>query len=217
VALAVVRPRADGPGQVARSRNEFVGNDGVYEFDANIAVTRGDQVGIVAVPGSGVGARTRVSGARTQRWIPLLNGTKAPDFGAGTGFDDEILLRVEYLPGGHQLIPDQVTGAAAERLDPGQVRARRKVRFPNGRLAEIVIAHVGNRLVLDEFLEGKRTARIDLPGYSPAVGGNFITFQVSDEGTPLSLGIYMEYVNQESARVIQHYYSVVPNEFEFVN
>ncbi len=62
LALAVVRQRGGGAFQVATSRNEFAGNAGVHVFDANLAVERGDQLGVVVLPGSAVGGRAGIDG-----------------------------------------------------------------------------------------------------------------------------------------------------------
>ncbi len=60
--LSVVRPRGT-PFQVARSRNEFLDDDSTHVFETNLAVERGDLVGLVVIPGSGAGLRAGVDGA----------------------------------------------------------------------------------------------------------------------------------------------------------
>jgi hypothetical protein len=123
---------------------------------------------------------------------------------------------VGYFAGDPQRLPNQVTGAAALRLEPGRVRARRKLHFTNGRPVEIALVAVGERLVLDQFLGGRRTARIDVPGFR-AKGGRIILFDVGATGDPEDLYINVQYANEESARVLKHYYAAVPHEFEFVD
>ena len=76
LALSVVRPRGDETFQVARSRNEFVGNGGVHLFDADLAVERGDVVGLAVLPGSAAGVRPGVDGAKATRWTPYVNAGK---------------------------------------------------------------------------------------------------------------------------------------------
>jgi hypothetical protein len=216
--LAVLRPRGEGAVQIARSRNEFVGNDGVHVFYANLAVERGDRLGLVLVRGSGVGARPDVVDATTMRWFPYLCcGVNPPDRGPGTGFDHELLLRVEFVAGGQQRLPHQVTGAAALSLDPGRVRARRKLRFANGRPVEIALVAIGDRLVLDQFLGGRRAARIDVPDFR-AKGGQVILFDVyAEEDEPELLYMNVQYANEESQRILKHFYAAQPHEFEFVD
>jgi hypothetical protein len=218
LALSVVRPKTEGFLQVARSRNEFVGNDGVHVFDANLAVEQGDHLGLVLIPGSGVGARVGADGATTMRWTPLLCcGPHPPDRGPGTGFDHELLLRVEYFAGEPQRLPHQVNGAAALRVEPGRARARRELHYPNGQPVVIALVAVGERLVLDQFLTGRRTARIDVPDFR-AKGGRIILFDVYAGSTqPDGLFINVQYANEESARTLKHYYGASPYEFEFVD
>jgi hypothetical protein len=215
LALAVVRPRGDETFQVARSRNEFVGNDGVHVFETNLAVERGDLVALVVFPGSAAGARADVDGARTRRWIPLLPYGEKP---VDRGFANELLLRVDYLPGGQQRIPDQVTGAEAAGLEPGRVVKRRRLRFRNGRPVEIALVSLGDRFALDEFLDGRRTARIDVPVDFRPREGRLLTFKVgANPLVPESVEIAIEYARTDSARILYHYYGASPREFEFVD
>ncbi len=215
--LSVVRSRSGETKQVARSRNEFVSDSGVHVFDTDLAVERGDHLGLVAIPGSAVGVRTGVEGALTNRWIPVLASTRKVDFRSGTGFDNELLLRAELVPGGQRRLPHQVAGAEAAGLDPGRVRVRRKLRFANGRPVEIDFVQLGSRFVVDEVIDGRRTARIDVPDMRPSEHGAIVDFEAYAETDAQHLGVYIEYVNDESARVIDHFYDAYPNEFDFID
>jgi Protein kinase domain len=213
LALSVIRPRGEDTFQVARSRNEFAGNAGVHMFDTNLAVERGDVVGLVLLPGSAAGARTGVDGAKATRWIPDLAGKRAE-----RGFDNELLLKVEYIRGGQQRLPDQVTGAAAARLKPGRVVRRTRLRFMSGRPVEIALVSLGDRYALDEFVEGRRSARTDVPADFVPGQGRILTFDIyAEEGVPEQLGVTIEYARTDSARILDHFYSVFPREFSFVN
>jgi hypothetical protein len=216
LSLAVLRPHSNGTTQVARSRDEFVENDGVFAFPTDLPVQRGDRVGLVAIEGAGVGARSGVDGATTDRWIPNIAGAAKPTNGPGTGFDDELLLRVDYLPGGEQLLPHQVAGAAAAKLPAGHVEKQSPVTYANGPVADIDLVALGDRYVLDEVIRGRRTARIDVPGFFPG-RGDVITWDVYAEEAGSGLGIYMEYVATNSARVQNHFYAAFPHEFQFIN
>lgn len=217
-ALVVLRQRESGTGQLARSRNEFVESAGVHTFHTDLPVERGDLVGLVAIPGSAVGARGGVKSATTERWVPLLHGTKPPTFAARTGLDRELLLRVDYIPGGKQQTPPQTSGAAAAALPGGHVVKRRPVRFTDGRPVEIRLVQFGQRFVLDLFERGHRTARIEVPDFLVTSGGRMIDFETyAEEGRPEQLGVYMEWVNEDSSRVLNHFYSVFPHEFLFIN
>jgi hypothetical protein len=216
MALVVLRPEGTQAHQVARSRNEFVADGGVHMFATDLAVVQGDLVGVLAVPGeAGIGVRPGVAGATTRRWIPLLTAKRPADRGPGTGFDDELLLRVDYLPGGQPRAPHQVTGAAAAELPTGRVRARRRLKFSNGRPVEIRLVVLGDRFAFDEFIDGRRTARIDVPGFRP-FKGRILDLEVYAETAPQQLGIYIEFNNDESARILNHFYGVYPREFQYI-
>ena len=218
LALVVMRQRQGGTGQLARSRNEFVEDGGVHAFAADLPVERGDLVGLVMIPGSALGTRAGVSGASTERWIPRLHGTKPPTFGDRSGFDRELLLQVEYLPGVKQRLPHQIGGAAAAALPVGHVTTRRRLRYSDGRPVELRLVRFGQRFALDLFEQGRRTARIDVPDFVVTPAGRMIDFETyAEEGRPEQLGVYMEWVNEDSARVLNHFYSVFPHEFLFVN
>jgi Protein kinase domain len=218
LALVVLRQRESGLGQLARSRDEFVESPGVHTFRTDLPVERGDLIGLVAIPGSAVGARAGVGGASTERWIPRLSGTKRPTLGVHSGFARELLLRVDYLPGTKQQLPHQVSGASAATLAPGPVKMRRRVKFTNGRPVEIRLVQLGRRFALDLLERGQRTARVDVPDFVASTGGRMIDFETyAEEGRPEQLGIYMEWVNEDSARVLNHFYSVFPHEFLFIN
>ena len=59
--------------------------------------------------------------------------------------------------------------------------------------------------------------RWSAPGGEPSAGGAVVTLDVYAEDAPQEVGVYVEYVNDESARVLNHFYSVFPRAFEFVN
>ncbi len=71
--------------------------------------------------------------------------------------------------------------------------------------------------MLDQFIGGRRTARIDVPDFNPR-GGRIITFEVSvEEAEPAALGIFIEYTEEDSSRILDHFYAAFPREFEFVD
>jgi hypothetical protein len=210
--LVVARSRTGGFGQLKRSRSEFVADDRVHLFDTDIAVRRGHLVGLLAVPGSGVGLRER-AGASMHRWIPRLRGTQPP----GRGPSEELLLRVEFEPGAQQREPRQVTGAEAAALPAGKIRARRRLRFSNGRPVEMRLVQIGPRFVLDELIGGRRTVRIDVPDFRVSPGARLLTFEVYAEAAPQQLGVYIQYVNEESSRILDHFFDVYPREIQFID
>jgi hypothetical protein len=216
LSLAVLRPRSGGVSQIARSQSEFAENDGVFAFPTDIEVERGDLVGVVVIEG-GLGAREGVRGATTQRWIPHVGATRAPDFASGSGWNDELLLRVELLPGQRQRQPAQVTGPAALTLPAGHVLKRRRGRFADGHRFELAIVALGSRVVLDEFIDGRRRARAGVPGFR-APGGQVVDLGADvDTSSPENVGSYIQYINPESSRLIARYYGADSHGLEIVN
>jgi hypothetical protein len=217
LSLAGLRSRKGGASQFTRSPNEFVESDGVFTFATDLAVERGDLVGLVVIGGSGVGARP-ADGATTERWIPHVPGfARPPEFPAGRGFDDELFLRVELIPGAKQRLPHEVDGAAASRLPGGRVLVRKGSHTVDGRFFEVDTVEVDKRIVLDELIGGHRFARIDVPGFPP--GGHVVTFEVtpSGPGAADSVDVYIEYVAAGSARLLSHFYGADSRGLEFVN
>jgi len=215
LSLAVLRPREGKVLQIARGANEFVENDGVFVFPANLAVERGDLVGLVVIGGSGVGARP-VEGAATERWLPHVGAPRPPDFAAGDGFDNELLFRVEYVPGGKLRNPAQVTGPAAAGLPDGHVIASRQRRFADGKSVRIDVVEVGGRVVMDAVLGTTRYARIDLLDFPP--GGTVIRFHADQlPEYPEGIDIYVEYAAENSNRLLPHYFGLDGNGFELVD
>jgi hypothetical protein len=158
-----------------------------------------------------------VKGAATERWVPRLRGTLPPTVKPGTGVDGELLLRADFIPGGEPRLPAQVTGAQAAAVEPGHVTARKSLRFTDGRPVAVALVALGNRFVLDQFRDGRRSARIDVPGFTPN-GGRIILFDVyAEEGVPEQLGVTIEWAAEDSARIVDHFYAAFAREFDFIN
>jgi hypothetical protein len=81
---------------------------------------------------------------------------------------------------------------------------------------QIVLVSLGDRFALDEFLDGRRTARIDVPADFRPGEGRIVTFEVSAP-VPEALDLALEYVRTDSARILRHFYGVFPREFEYVS
>ena len=92
------------------------------------------------------------------------------------------------------------------------------VQLPSGRPTEIALVALGDRFVLDEFLDGRRTARIDVPADLRPGDGTIITFEAhANPAVPEAIDLAIEYARTDSARMLRHFYGVFPREFEFVN
>jgi len=211
--LVVARPREGGALQIAASSTETVGSAEVQTFPADIAVERGDLVGVRLTTGSAVGVRHGASGATTSRWLPPLTGLGRPaDRGAGTGFDDELLLRVGILPGGKPRSPAQVTGAAAERVAAGRVLRRYRVPVA-GRRTELALVQLGSAFAVDQLAGDRRIARIQVPDLRPDAQ---ITRFLAAVWSPDQSGLDLAFVNEGSARVILRAYVVTRRGFVFL-
>jgi hypothetical protein len=111
-----------------------------------------------------------------------------------------------------------VTGAAAANLAAGRVVKRRRLRFTSGRPTEIALVSLGDRFALDEFLDGRRTARIDVPVDLPPGQAKILTFTAhANPSVPEAIDVALEYAGTDSARILRHFYGVFPREFEFIN
>jgi hypothetical protein len=216
LALSVLRPRDGGLFQIELSRGEFVDDGRVHVFNTDLAVERGDVLSLRLVPGSGIGTRP-AAGATTNRWLPSLRARRVPDLGAGTGLDREVLFRAELMPG-EQRLPRQVTGEAAARLPAGRVLRRARARFARRAPLDLALVAVGGGVAMDLASGGVRLARLDMPTFI-APRGRVVTFSVvpGDPKAPPFVELFIEWANEDSARILSHYFVAHAREFEFVN
>jgi hypothetical protein len=215
IGLQVFRRHAGKTYQVALSQIEAVPDQGVHTFKANLPVRAGDFFGLVLAPGSAAGMR-KTGGATTERWIPPRHGLpgKKPDYGRGTGFDREILLRVDYFPGKVWHLPSQLVGSPAATAPLGSQRARRSIHFTDGRSVSIALTELRWTVVLDLFRRGRRVARIDVPDLLP--GGRIVELHAHSYDQETAQGeVGISWVNPGSARIIEHYVGVLPSMFDF--
>ncbi|WP_354701171.1 serine-threonine kinase [Paraconexibacter sp. AEG42_29] len=205
LALTVLRRRDEGYFQVSRSRNEFVGNDGLHSFAADLAVDRGDRLGLVVVEGSGVGLRASPGGT-TGRWSPPLAGAIRPQQDGPAG---ELLLQVDYQPGGKRRLPVKLRGASAGDAPAGQTLATRRARFGNGRPVEFRVALVDGRGVLDLVRGGRRIVRIGVPDMVAPIDPGVRLDVAVVTGEPEHVGIDVEFTRPGSDRLLHHYFDAL--------
>jgi hypothetical protein len=157
-------------------------------------------VGLHVSPGSGVGTRSGVAGATTDRWLPPVAGPgRPPDHKAGSGFNRELLLRVGYAPGGKLRLPAATSGREAVTLPAGRVVDRRNLRIDEHRYV-MTLVEVDGRVYLDQFEAGKRLARIPVVGMRD--GARLVRFATAQWDTGLG-GVDVHFLNLDSARVIE--------------
>ena len=103
VALRVIRRRGGNFVAVGGSGYERV-DGGLASFAADAPIRAGDLIALELAPGSGGGFRGDVAGRDDD---PLHLGARseplAPNPPPGTGRDEEIMLRVDYVPGRSRL------------------------------------------------------------------------------------------------------------------
>jgi hypothetical protein len=149
--------------QIERSPDEAVPGPGVHVAKADLAVTAGDRVALQVAPGAAVGVR-RAPRAAIQRWFgPLNEPPRPPERPAGTGFDDELLLRVDVSPRRDGEMVDRLQGAAAARAPRGRRLASVDVQVGGGETRTVTIVALGRAVALDLFDGSRRLARAPLP------------------------------------------------------
>ena len=213
IALQILRRREGKTFQIQKSQYEVVPDERTHYFAANLEVERGDVVGI-ELGGGGIGVREGVDASATERWFPPVRGAETePTLRAGTGFDHEVFLRVDYVPGGKRTLPEQLLGVAAAAQPTGRVRARRPLPLVDGRRLEIRLVEVGDRVALDLWSRGERVSRVFVPDLRPR--GEIIYFYATPYDDP-SGEVGIQWVNPNSGRFLEHYFVAQPREFVFV-
>lgn len=162
VALEIIRRRGPRFLMVARTQYAHLADAGLHVLAAYLPVHSGDLVGLEVTPGATVGVRDDDRGATTARWFgPLVYDVRPVDRGSGTGFDHELLLRVEYVPGQKWSPVGRLTGRAAEEAPAGRVAARYVLQLGPNPL-RFVVVRVGDRVAADLVTGFRRLARLDV-------------------------------------------------------
>ena len=215
LALDVIRPGGDDTIRVTKSQFETAGNVAPHRFRTDLAVERGDQIGLQMGPGARIGVRD-AEGATTQRWLRRVGGFYGrPDRGPGTGFDHEVLVRAEFVAGRKLAQPDELTGAAAARAPAGKLRRRERLQIskPRSRVT-VELREVGQRVALDLVRGGQRVERLFLPGLRP--GGDPINLAVlTVDGEPYG-GVDVRWVNLNSGRMTFHGLTVSRSDIQYI-
>jgi hypothetical protein len=168
LALQVIRARGDRWVSVGRSRYESVPDEGVHVLPANLAVREGDLIGVELAPGAAIGVRRGVPGARTARWLGRLFLEPRPiELGANSGFDHELLFRVEYRRGAAPVVPGRLGGASARGAPRGRELGSRTVEV-QGRPRRVTVVELENGVAVDLFGGDRRLARVPVPDAEPA-------------------------------------------------
>ncbi|MEA2333407.1 MAG: serine/threonine kinase PknH [Thermoleophilaceae bacterium] len=200
LALQMIRARGDGYVSVARTRYELVADKGVHVLPANLSVRTGDRVGVQLAPGAAIGVRPGVPGATTARWLGQLFLEPRPiELGAGSGFDHELLLRVEYTPGPTPAVPGALSGRSARRAPAGRELSSRAFEV-RGRVRRVTVVRLANAVAVDLFAGNRRLARLPAPDADPA--GRLLNFGTLGIRSPI-----LRWRNPDG-RTVRHEYAV---------
>ncbi len=210
-ALSIIRDR-DGYFQISRSRNEFIADGGPHAFATDLAVDRGDRLALVTIGGSGAGIRPG-AGGEIGRFEPQLAGLTNP---VKRGPEGELLLRVDYVPGGRPRAPHQLRGAAAADAADGKTLARAKGRFRDGVPVVVRLADVGGRGVIDVIRDGRRTVRLDIEDLHPPIDVDARITLYPDDTVPEQVAMDVAFTRLGSQRLVRHYLVANGRRFVFI-
>jgi len=167
LALQVLGRERDTFVPATRSGYELIPDGGLHQFRANLPIRAGQLVGVEITPGAAIGVN-RDSPAATARWFgPLTIGARSVDRGAGSGFDHELLLRVEYVPGAEWKPSGLLTGRGAELAPTGNELATRQVELPGRRVRTVALVTLRDRVAFDLFDGERRLARLVVADADP--------------------------------------------------
>jgi hypothetical protein len=215
LSLDVIRPRGDDTIRAAKSQWESAANPAPTRFASNLAVERGDVLGLQMGPGARIGVRA-TDGATTERWLNPLGGFyESSDLGGGTGFDYEVLLRADFVPGGTLRAPEELTGRALATAPDGLVRRSLEVEIAKPRAnVTVEIVEVGNRVALDVVRGDRRVARMLIPGLLPQAQVFNLKYYSLEEQDHVEVGLF--WVNPNSGRAIYRNFSVTRSNIKFL-
>jgi hypothetical protein len=202
LALQVIRRRGDRYVSVARSRFEPVPDEGVHVLRANLAVRGGDLIGVQLAPGTAIGVRRSAPGATTARWLgQFLIEPRPVELEAGSGFDQEILLRADYMRGAQPRRPGELGGRAAQRAPAGSVLRSRTLEVGDV-VRRVAVVRLADAVAVDLFARRRRLARVPAPDADPA--GRLLDFNARGVASPV-----LRWRNP-SGRTVGHEYGVGP-------
>ena len=166
MALQILRPRQGMSFQVTKSQYEVVPDGRPHRFEANVDIERGDIVGVELSGGASIGVRRDVPGAETGAGcLPCAAEKPQSSVPARASTTRSFSASTSSQARSHALRNrSSVRRRQSSRL--GKIRARRKIELVRGQPLQLALVEVGDRVVLDLFLE----AHVPLGHARPAAG-----------------------------------------------
>jgi Protein tyrosine and serine/threonine kinase len=201
LALQVLRRRGRTFTAIARTPYVQIADGGLHTLPADLEVRAGDLVGLQVTPGAAVGVRRSAHGATTARSFEALTfDTRAVDHPEGTGFDYEVMLRVEYVPGARATPAGLLSGAAAARAPAGRRLGSRDVEVATGGVRTVAVVRLTRGIAVDLFDGTSRLARVPVAGAN--AGGRLLSLGTLGQPT-----VGLSWRNPDGATV-EHDYAV---------
>ena len=117
-----------------------------------------------------------------------------------SGFDYEVALRVEYLPGARAHTPGLLSGRAAQQAPAGSEVGNREVEPRAGEVRTVTLVKIGERIVVDLHAGRRRLIRLPVAGADPR--GRLLAFDTFGEPT-----VQLRWRNPDG-RLVSHSYAV---------
>jgi hypothetical protein len=123
-----------------------------------------------------------------------------------------MLVRADYIPGGSEIKPPQLNGAAAAAAPGGKVLAHWTLKHPTGRLT-VSLVRVGGKIAFDETRGGTRVARVTFDDVDPSgrdIGSFAAVVPEDTDGGETTL----DWLNPDGIEVV-HVFGVLARAFDF--
>jgi hypothetical protein len=165
LSLQVLRGRDGRFVEIDKSAAEVISGPDLHVARTHIAVAAGDRVALELAPESAVGIRRGRQRAATDRWFgPLVEPARPPERPAGTGLDDELLLRVDVSPESRVPNVASLRGDRAAHARAGRRLTERTIAVGRGEVRAVSVVVLGGAVAFDLFDGARRLARVQVPG-----------------------------------------------------